>query len=136
MGRRRRERRKRGSRNKEGGEAAAGGRTEEEDERKLQQEERKEDREEGRRREEGTLPVTLLQESPGQRATCLPSNHPFTSSHPAMPVSQWFHQKFAVKNLPANAGDKRQGFYPWLRKIPLRKAWQPTPESVSGESHG
>ena len=88
------------------------------------------------RKEEGTLPVTLLQEHPGQRATCLPFSHPFTFSHPAMPVSQWFHQKLPAKNLPANAGDKQHGFYPWLRNIPLRKAWQPTPVSVPGESHG
>ena len=32
-----------------------------------------------------------------------------------------------VKNSPANAGDKRRGFDPWLRKIPWRRKWQPTP---------
>ena len=32
-----------------------------------------------------------------------------------------------VKNLPANAGDKRHKFDPWDRKIPWRRAWQPTP---------
>ena len=32
-----------------------------------------------------------------------------------------------VKNQPANAGDtKRCGFDPWVRKIPWRRAWQPT----------
>ena len=31
-----------------------------------------------------------------------------------------------VKNLPANAGD-RFGFSPWVRKIPWRRSWQPTP---------
>ena len=31
-----------------------------------------------------------------------------------------------VKNLPANAGHKRHGFDPWVRKIPWRRAWQPT----------
>ena len=30
-----------------------------------------------------------------------------------------------VKNLPANAGDVRCGFHPWLGKIPWRRAWQP-----------
>ena len=30
-----------------------------------------------------------------------------------------------VKNLPANAGD--MGFNPWVRKIPWRGKWQPTP---------
>ena len=41
-----------------------------------------------------------------------------------------------VKNSPANAGDKRCRFGPWVRKIPWRRAWQPTPVSLPGESHG
>ena len=28
-----------------------------------------------------------------------------------------------VKNLPANAGDMRRGFNPWVRKIPWRRKW-------------
>ena len=32
-----------------------------------------------------------------------------------------------VKNPPAHAGDKRRGFSPWVRRIPCRRAWQPTP---------
>jgi len=33
-----------------------------------------------------------------------------------------------VKNLPANAGrHERCGFDPWVRKIPWRRAQQPTP---------
>ena len=39
-----------------------------------------------------------------------------------------------VKNLPANAGDVR-GFYPLVRKIPWRRAWQPTPVFLPGESN-
>ena len=42
-----------------------------------------------------------------------------------------------VKNLPANAGDvKRCGFGPQVWKIPWRRAWQPTPVFLPGESHG
>jgi len=41
-----------------------------------------------------------------------------------------------VKNLPANARDRRCGFYPWVRKIPWRRAWQPTPVSLPRKSHG
>ena len=41
-----------------------------------------------------------------------------------------------VKNPPANVGDKRLGFSPWIRKIPWRRAWQPTPVFLPGESHG
>ena len=31
---------------------------------------------------------------------------------------------------------KRQGFDPWVGKIPWRRAWQPTPLFWPGESHG
>ena len=31
---------------------------------------------------------------------------------------------------------KRHRFDPWVAKIPWRKAWQPTPVFLSGESHG
>ena len=31
---------------------------------------------------------------------------------------------------------KRFRFDPWVRKIPWRRAWQPTPVSLPGESHG
>ena len=31
---------------------------------------------------------------------------------------------------------KRPGFNPWVRKIPRRKKWQPTPAFLSGKSHG
>ena len=41
-----------------------------------------------------------------------------------------------VKNPPANAEDKRHRFHPWVKKIPWRRAWQPTPVFLSGESHG
>ena len=42
-----------------------------------------------------------------------------------------------VENLPANSGDKRRHqFDAWVRKIPWRRAWQPTPVFLPGESHG
>ena len=31
---------------------------------------------------------------------------------------------------------KRQGFDPWVRKVPWRRKWQPTPVFLPGESHG
>ena len=31
---------------------------------------------------------------------------------------------------------RRRRFDPWVRKIPWRRAWQPTPVFVPGESHG
>ena len=40
-----------------------------------------------------------------------------------------------VKNPPTDAGNVRLRFNPWVRKIPWRKAWQPTPVFLPGESH-
>ena len=31
---------------------------------------------------------------------------------------------------------KRRGFNPWVGKMPWRRAWQPTPVFLPGESHG
>ena len=31
---------------------------------------------------------------------------------------------------------KRGGFNPWVRKIPWRRKWQPTPVFLPGKSHG
>ena len=31
---------------------------------------------------------------------------------------------------------KRPRFHPWVKKIPGRRAWQPTPGFLCGESHG
>ena len=38
-----------------------------------------------------------------------------------------------AKNLPVSAGDR---FDPWVGKIPCRRAWQPTPVFLPGQSHG
>ena len=42
----------------------------------------------------------------------------------------------SVKNPTANAGDMRCELDPWVRKIPWRRAWQPTPLLLPGESYG
>ena len=42
-----------------------------------------------------------------------------------------------VKSLPASAGYIRNtGLIPGLGRLPWRKAWQPTPVFLPGESHG
>ena len=38
------------------------------------------------------------------------------------------------KESVCNAGDR--GLIPWIRKIPWRRTWQPTPVFLSGKSHG
>ena len=40
-----------------------------------------------------------------------------------------------VKNPPASRRYKRHGFNPWVRKIPWKKLWQPTPVFLPRESH-
>ena len=42
--------------------------------------------------------------------------------------------QFSGKESTCNAGDA--GLNPWVRKIPWRRAWQPTPVFLPGESHG
>ena len=39
-----------------------------------------------------------------------------------------------VKNSPSNAGDTV--FDPWVRKVPWRRKWQPTPIFLPGKSYG
>jgi len=42
-----------------------------------------------------------------------------------------------LKTPAASARDRRaEGFRPWVRKIPWRRAWQRTPLFLLGESHG
>ena len=40
-----------------------------------------------------------------------------------------------VKNSPANVGDMRFRFDPWVGKIPWRKKWQPTPVFLPEETY-
>ena len=70
---------------------------------------------------------------------------PFFTSSPALTVCRflmmtiltWASQVvLVVKNLPAYAGNLRHRFDPWVRKIPWRRKWQPTPILLPGESHG
>ena len=46
-----------------------------------------------------------------------------------------FQVVLVVKNLPTNAEDvKILGFDPWVRKIPWKRARQPTPVFLPGDS--
>ena len=54
-------------------------------------------------------------------------------------MMEWTSQfVLVVKNPPANGGDIRDvgRFNPWVRKIPWRRKWQPTPVFLPRESHG
>ena len=63
---------------------------------------------------------------------------PFSDLHLTVVLyPQWvFQVALVVKNPPANSGALRQGSNPWVRKIPWRRARQPTPVFLPGESHG
>ena len=41
-----------------------------------------------------------------------------------------------VKNPPADVGDKRRRFDPWVKKTPWRRKWQPTPVFLPEKPHG
>ena len=41
-----------------------------------------------------------------------------------------------IKNLPADAGDAGDMFDTWVKKIPWRRKWEPTPVFLPRESHG
>jgi len=41
-----------------------------------------------------------------------------------------------VKNLPVRQDHRRHRFNSWIRKIPWRRKWQPTPEFLPGKFHG
>ena len=40
------------------------------------------------------------------------------------------------EDLPAQKEPQETWFDPWVGKIPWRRAWQPTPAVLPGESHG
>ena len=48
----------------------------------------------------------------------------------------FFSQVSLVVKSPLPIQETRWGFDPWARKIPWRRAWQPTPVFSSGKSHG
>ena len=62
------------------------------------------------------------------------------------PLALLYHQGVSIRGLPGGASGKepacqwgrhkRRGFHLWVWKIPWRRAWQPTPVFLSGESHG
>ena len=43
---------------------------------------------------------------------------------------------FLVAQMVKNLQCRRPGFDPWVREIPWRREWQPTPVSLPGEFHG
>ena len=51
-----------------------------------------------------------------------------------MRLCRW---RYWLKNPPANAGrPQRPRFNPWVKKMPWRRKWQPTPVLLLGGFHG
>ena len=53
-----------------------------------------------------------------------------------LPICRGFCSGSAVKNRLQYRSLRRHGLDPWVGKIPWRRAWQPTPVFLPGESHG
>ena len=49
-------------------------------------------------------------------------------------ATEYFQMALVAKTQPANAGNLRDTFSLWVGKISWRKAWQPTPVFLPGES--
>ena len=89
------------------------------------------------RQRAGTRWRVLLQTMAPQHMLCTAPHKISLSPIQWFDICIWASQMvLLVKNLPANAGDMRRGFSPWVGKIPCRRAWQPTPVFLPGESHG
>ena len=87
---------------------------------------------------------SCLETSPGERPRC-------SHSQDYLGRFGWFNVRASVfssvtQSFPGGAsgkepacqcgGQKRLGFGPWVGKMPWRRAWQPTPVFLPGESHG
>ena len=48
----------------------------------------------------------------------------------------WYEFPWWLSDKESACQCRRLGFNPWVRKIPWRRAWQPTPVFLPGESHG
>ena len=70
---------------------------------------------------------TRVPDPPLTRGVCLGHHFPSGSLSPTSLVAQM------VKNLLQPG---RPGFDPWVRKIPWRRKWLPTPVFLPGEFHG
>ena len=89
------------------------------------------------RREQLSTPVFLPGEFHGQRSLAGDIQPKGSQSWTWLSDFQFYFQVvLIVKNLPASAGDIRDAGWSLGREDPWRRAWQPTPVFLSGESHG
>ena len=88
-------------------------------------------------------PVFLPGESHGQRSTAgySPQGRQESDMTELLSVThssleEGFPGGSAVRICLQCRSCRRRGFNPWVRKVPWRRAWQPVPVSLPGESHG
>ena len=60
----------------------------------------------------------------------------FAPNKPALSLIEWWYQDLTGGARGKCRRCKRCRFDPWVRKIPWRRKWQPTPVFLPGESHG
>ena len=68
----------------------------------------------------------------GGQVTAAALGHNFVKKLRAFPVAQWVKNPLAMQETEETS----HRFHPWLRKIPWRRKWQPTPVFLPGKSHG
>ena len=54
----------------------------------------------------------------------------------AHPFSAWYSSLWGLRGKESACQCRRCGFSPWVRKMPWRRKWQPTPVFLPGESRG
>ena len=73
----------------------------------------------------------------GEKCLCLVCAEILLERENALTLPGVSHVVLVVKNLAGNAGDVRDaGLIPGLGRFPWRRAWQPTPVFLPGESIG
>ena len=88
---------------------------------------------------QGVIRAVFLLEIPGRVCSHRPPHHPTSFPlypPPTLAPREGFPGGSVVKNLPAMQRWRRCGFDPWVRKIPWRRKWQPTPVFLPGKSQG
>ena len=71
-----------------------------------------------------------LLEAPGERKEAIWEVLTLLPTVPASQVAQWQRIRLPVQEL------QETWFSPWVRKIPWRRKWQPTPVFLPGQFHG
>ena len=75
--------------------------------------------------------IRLAHQSPGKPAAGAGGNH--IGSYSISPKIKRIGKEPARQ---CRRHKRQGGFDPWVRKIPWRRKWQPTPVFLPGESHG